>query len=336
MAMEKERGISVSTSVMRFHYRDFAVNLLDTPGPQDFSEDTYRVLTAVDSALLGIDSAKGVEAQTRKLMDVCRLRSTPIMTFINKLDRAGLPPLDVMADIEAGLGISCSPLTWPAGMGGDFKGVYDLRAGELRLFYPSRGGRRAEEKIVIHGRDDALLERHLGDSAQTLREDLDLLDAAGNPFSQEKYLAGEQTPVFFGSAVNNFGVRELLDTFVELAPAPLPRPAEERLVSPLEEEFTGVVFKIQANMDRAHRDRMAFLRICSGRFHKGIKLRHLRTGREMNVNNAVVFMAQDRAGAEDAYPGDIIGLPNHGAIKIGDTFTEGSSLKFIGIPSFAT
>ncbi len=335
MAMERERGISVTTSVMHFCYDDKEINLLDTPGHQDFSEDTYRVLTAVDSALLVIDSAKGVEAQTRKLMDVCRMRRTPIMTFINKLDREGLPPLDLMADIEAHLKIECAPLTWPIGMGASFKGVYDLRRAELRLFSPTHGGRRQEDVRIIRGVEDPLLDELLGDQAAELRADLELLAAAGNPFSLQRYLAGEQTPVFFGSAINNFGVKELLDTFCELAPSPQPRPAAERTVSPDEEEFSGVVFKIQANMDKAHRDRMAFMRICSGRFYRGMKLRHHRSGKDVAINNATIFMAQDRTGVEEAFPGDIIGLPNHGTIKIGDTFTEKSPLKFTGIPNFA-
>ena len=352
MAMERERGISVSTSVMRFGYRGFEVNLLDTPGHQDFSEDTYRVLTAVDSALLVIDSGKGVEAQTRKLMEVCRMRSTPIITFINKLDREGLPPLEVMADIESRLNIACAPLTWPVGMGGSFKGVYDLRARGLRLFSPAHGGRRVEDGIIIKSVDDPGLEEYLGGAAACLREDLALLETAGNVFTPAAYLKGTQTPVFFGSAINNFGVRELLETFLDLAPPPGPRPARtvlqgkaaepavtqapgERLVQPCEEEFSGVVFKIQANMDRAHRDRMAFTRVCSGRFYRGMRLKHWRVGKELNVNNAVIFMGQDRSGAEEAFPGDVIGLPNHGSIKIGDTFTEKSPLKFVGIPSFA-
>jgi peptide chain release factor 3 len=347
MAMEKERGISVTTSVMRFNYNGYEINLLDTPGHQDFSEDTYRVLTAVDSALLVIDSAKGVEAQTKKLMDVCRMRATPIITFINKLDREGLPPLDVMADIEEHLGISCAPLTWPVGMGGAFRGVYDLRADELRLFSAKHGGRKVEDKIILQGQDDPELEKYLGDAAAQLRADLELLRLAGTPFVLEKYLGAEQTPVFFGSAVNNFGVQELLDTYTELAPAPQMRPAvfPDKLladgtcaagfVEPDALEFSGVVFKIQANMDKAHRDRMAFLRICSGYFHRGLRLRHHRSGKEINLNNATIFMAQERSGTDEAYPGDIIGLPNHGTIKIGDTFSERTPLKFTGIPNFA-
>jgi peptide chain release factor 3 len=347
MAMEKERGISVTTSVMRFSYNDYEINLLDTPGHQDFSEDTYRVLTAVDSALLVIDSAKGVEAQTRKLMDVCRMRDTPIITFINKLDREGLQPLDVMADIEEQLGIACTPLTWPVGMGSSFCGVYDLRADELRLFPARHGGRKLESKIVLKGQDDPRLEEYLGDAAARLRGDLELLRAAGNPFDPEKYLGAGQTPVFFGSAVNNFGVQELLDTYTRLAPAPQGRPViftekasadglcAEGSVNPDDLEFSGVVFKIQANMDKAHRDRMAFLRICSGCFHRGLKLRHHRTGREISLNNAVIFMARERSGTDEAYAGDIIGLPNHGTIKIGDSLSEKTPLTFTGIPSFA-
>lgn len=335
MAMEKERGISVTTSVMKFGYNGYEVNLLDTPGHQDFSEDTYRVLTAVDSALLVIDSAKGVEAQTKKLMDVCRMRKTPIMTFINKLDREGLSPLDVLADIEEHLGIECSPLTWPVGMGSSFKGTYDIRGGELRLFSATHGGKIREAEAVIKDLSDPALDEHLGEQADQLREDMELLREAGTPFDTERYLKGELTPVFFGSAVNNFGVRELLDTFVVLAPSPRPRQAVTRLVPPNDPEFSGVVFKIQANMDRAHRDRMAFMRICSGMFSRGMKLKHPRTGKDIAISNATIFMAQDRAGVEEAWPGDIIGIPNHGTIKIGDTFTEKNTLKYIGIPSFA-
>jgi len=340
MAMEKERGISVTTSVMKFRYNGYEVNLLDTPGHQDFSEDTYRVLTAVDSALLVIDSAKGVEAQTKKLMDVCRMRRTPIITFINKLDREGLPPLDVMADIEEHLGIECTPLTWPVGMGSSFKGTYDIRNGELRLFSPTHGGRIQEARATIKGLEDERLDTWLGSQAEDLRVDMELLSEAGTPFAVERYLQGEQTPVFFGSAINNFGVRELLDTFVALAPGPLPRQAvtaddETRPVQPDETEFSGVVFKIQANMDKAHRDRIAFMRICSGCFTRGMKIRHHRSGKDVSIANAVIFMAQDRAGVEEAYAGDIIGIPNHGTIKIGDTFSEKTPLKFTGIPNFA-
>jgi peptide chain release factor 3 len=340
MAAEKERGISVSTSVMSFSYAGFAINLLDTPGHRDFSEDTYRVLTAVDSALLVIDAAKGVESRTRKLMDICRMRGTPVITFINKLDREGLPPLELMADVENRLDLECVPMTWPVGMGSTFRGAYDIEKEELRLFSPTHGGRINEARALIRGLDDERLDAWLGDQAEDLRADMELLREAGTPFSRGRYLAGKQSPVFFGSAVNNFGVRELLESFIRLAPAPLPRQAltesgEPRMVAPEEEEFSGVVFKIQANMDKAHRDRMAFMRVCSGRFTRGMRLRHLRTGRTAAVSNAVFFMARERAGVETAYPGDIIGMANHGVIKIGDTFTERSYLKYTGIPNFA-
>jgi peptide chain release factor 3 len=334
MKMEQERGISVTTSVMKFEYDGYDVNLLDTPGHEDFSEDTYRVLTAVDSALLVIDSAKGVEAQTRKLMDVCRMRSTPIMTFINKLDRDGLEPLDVLADIEEHLGIECAPLSWPIGMGKGFKGTYSIYKKQIHLFSATHGG-RIQKGVVINDVNDPKLDELLGLQAQDLRRDLELLEGAGNPFSVERYLAGTQTPVFFGSAINNFGVQEMLDTFVELAPCPRPRPAVTREVSPFEEEFSGVVFKIQANMDKAHRDRIAFLRICSGKYSKGMKIRHHRIGKDVQIANATIFMAQDRTGVEEAYAGDIIGLHNHGTIRIGDTFSTREELKFTGIPSFA-
>jgi peptide chain release factor 3 len=334
MKMEQERGISVTTSVMKFEYQGYDVNLLDTPGHEDFSEDTYRVLTAVDSALLVIDSAKGVEAQTKKLMDVCRMRNTPIMTFINKLDRDGLEPLDVLADIEAHLGIECAPLSWPIGMGKGFKGTYSIYKNKIHLFSPTHGG-RIQQGVVIEDVNDPKLDELVGIQAEDLRRDLELLEGAGNPFSVERYLAGEQTPVFFGSAINNFGVQEMLDTFVELAPCPRPRPTATREVSPFEPEFSGVVFKIQANMDKAHRDRIAFLRICSGKFTRGMKVRHHRIGKEVQIGNATIFMAQDRTGVEEAYAGDIIGLHNHGTIRIGDTFTQKEELKFTGIPNFA-
>lgn len=334
MKMEQERGISVTTSVMKFEYQGYEINLLDTPGHEDFSEDTYRVLTAVDSALLVIDSAKGVEVQTKKLMDVCRMRNTPIMTFINKLDRDGLDPLDVLADIEDHLGIECVPLSWPIGMGQDFKGTYSLFKNQVHLFSPTHGG-RIQQGIVIDNIDDPQLEDLVGSQAQTLRQDLELLAGAGNEFCVQRYLAGEQTPVFFGSAINNFGVQELLDTFVHLAPCPRPRATQTREVSPFEEDFSGVVFKIQANMDKAHRDRIAFLRVCSGKFTRGMKVRHHRLGKEIQLGQATIFMAQDRQGVDEAYAGDIIGLHNHGTIGIGDSFSTKEELKFVGIPSFA-
>ena len=334
MAMEQERGISVTSSVMKFNYRDYEINLLDTPGHQDFSEDTYRVLTAVDSALMVIDSGKGVEVQTRKLMEVCRMRNTPIITFINKLDREGLAPLDLLADIEETLQIECAPLSWPIGMGKRFKGSYNMYKKSLHLF-SSHAKDRLSQGIIIDDLADPRVDELLGSQADELREDIELLEGAATPFNLEDYLNGTQTPVFFGSAVNNFGVQEMLDAFVELAPAPVPRATTTRMVDPLEEEFSGFVFKIQANMDPAHRDRIAFLRICSGKFERGMKMRHHRIGKDINVANATIFMAQDRSHVEEAYAGDIIGIHNHGTIKIGDTFTLREPLKFIGIPSFA-
>ena len=334
MAIEQERGISVTSSVMKFIYRDFDINLLDTPGHQDFSEDTYRVLTAVDSAVMVIDSVKGVETQTRKLMEVCRLRNTPILTFINKLDREGKSPLEILADIEETLQIECAPLSWPIGMGKRFKGTYNFYRKELNLFMPGED-RLTNNLITVRDLNDPVLEERLGTQADELREDIALLEGASNPFVLEEYLKGNQTPVFFGSAVNNFGVREMLDAFVEIAPAPMPRPTTTRIVSAYEEEFSGFVFKIQANMDPSHRDRIAFLRICSGSFKRGMKVRHHRIGKDILVSNAIIFMAQDRANVEEAWSGDIIGIHNHGTIKIGDTFSEKEPLKFTGIPSFA-
>jgi peptide chain release factor 3 len=334
MAIEKERGISVTTSVMKFHYGEFEINLLDTPGHQDFSEDTYRVLTAVDSALMVIDSGKGVEPQTEKLMEVCRMRNTPIMTFINKLDRDGMAPMEVLANIEDKLQIECTPLSWPIGMGKDFKGVYNLYRKSLHLFTPGRDSRK-EKGITITDLLDPQLDELLGSQAEQLREEIALIEGAASPFSHEEYLKGNQTPVFFGSAINNFGVRELLEAFVEMAPPPGPRAAITRMVSPLEAAFSGFVFKIQANMDLAHRDRIAFFRICSGKFTRGMRVSHHRIGREIVLSNATIFMAQDRTNVEEAWPGDIIGIHNHGTIQIGDTFTEGETLQFTGIPNFA-
>jgi peptide chain release factor 3 len=334
MAIEKERGISVSSSVMKFNYRDLELNLLDTPGHKDFSEDTYRVLTAVDSALMVIDNAKGVESQTEKLMEVCRMRNTPIITFINKLDRAGMEPLDILADIEDKLQVECVPLSWPIGMGKEFKGVYSLHQRQLHLFTPGQHA-RPQDGVTIKDIADPLLDKLLGRQAGKLREDIELLEGASNPFEYKEYLKSNQTPVFFGSAINNFGVRELLEAFIELAPEPGPRQAISREVFPDEEAFSGFVFKIQANMDPAHRDRIAFFRICSGKFTRGMKVRHHRIGKEVVLNNATIFMANDRNNVEEAFPGDIIGIHNHGTIRIGDTFSDRESLKFTGIPSFA-
>ena len=334
MAIEKERGISVTSSVMKFNYRDYEINLLDTPGHQDFSEDTYRVLTAVDSAIMVIDSVKGVEPQTRKLMEVCRMRNTPILTFINKLDREGMTPLDILADIEDTLQIECAPLSWPIGMGKSFKGTYNLYKKELTLFTPGQNC-VTDDMVTLHDIEDPLLDEALGSQAHELRENVALLEGAASPFNLGDFLKGSQTPVFFGSAINNFGVRELLDTFVEIAPAPLPRLTTTRMVSPAEDAFSGFVFKIQANMDPAHRDRLAFMRVCSGCFSRGMRVRHHRIGKDVIISNPIIFMAQERETVEKAWPGDIIGIHNHGTIKIGDTFSEKEPLKYIGIPNFA-
>lgn len=334
MAIEQERGISVTTSVMKFKYRGYEINLLDTPGHQDFSEDTYRVLTAVDSALMVIDSAKGVEPQTEKLMEVCRMRNTPIITFINKLDRDGLAPFDILDEIEEKLQVECTPLSWPIGMGNRFQGVYNLYHKQLHLFEAGRdtlGG----EGIVIKDLSDSRLDELIGSQADELREDVELIEGATDPLDMDHFLKGSQTPVFFGSAINNFGVKEMLDAFVEMAPHPGPRAAVSREVSPYEETFSGFTFKIQANMNPAHRDRIAFVRICSGKYNRGMKVKHHRIGKEITFANATVFKAQDRENVFEAYPGDIIGIYNHGTIKIGDTFTDKEELKFSGIPNFA-
>jgi len=334
LAIEKERGISVTTSVMTFNYRNFEINLLDTPGHQDFSEDTYRVLTAVDSALMVVDNAKGVEAQTEKLMEVCRMRNTPIITFINKLDREGLAPMDILDDIENKLQIECTPLSWPIGMGKRFKGVYNLYHRQLHLFTPGSDA-RGPDGVVITDLSDPLLDRLLGTQADELREEIELIRGAADPLEMAHFLKGSQTPVFFGSAINNFGVKELLDAFVEMAPPPGSRTAVTREVSPYENSFSGFAFKIQANMNPAHRDRIAFVRICSGKFRRGMKVVHHRIGKEVALANATIFMAQDRSNVTEAFPGDIIGIHNHGTIKIGDTFSEKELLKFTGIPNFA-
>ena len=334
MALEKQRGISVTSSVMQFPYEEATVNLLDTPGHEDFSEDTYRTLTAVDSALMVIDVAKGVEERTIKLMDVCRLRDTPILTFVNKLDREGRDVLEILDEIEQVLKIQCAPVTWPIGIGKRFLGVYDLRTDRTHLFSARHGGKITAGEVIA-GIDNPRLDELLGDQAAELREELALIRGASHPLDPEAYRAGRQTPVFFGSAINNFGVKELLDAFVEYAPPPRPRATMQREVVPSEEKFTGFVFKIQANMDPAHRDRIAFLRVCSGSYRKGMKLRHVRTGKWVQVADAVTFQADERRHVEEAWPGDIIGLHNHGTIQVGDTFTEGEELKYGGIPFFA-
>jgi peptide chain release factor 3 len=334
MELEKQRGISVTSSVMQFPYDDAIVNLLDTPGHQDFSEDTYRTLTAVDSALMVIDAAKGVEDRTIKLMDVCRLRDTPILTFVNKLDREGRDAIEILDEVEDILKIRCAPITWPIGMGKRFKGVYDLRHDRTHLFSATHGG-KIQAGEVIQGIDNPRMDELLGDQAAELREEMELVQGAGQPLDLADYRAGKQTPVFFGSAINNFGVKELLDAFVEYAPPPRPRTTRERVVEPAEDKFTGFVFKIQANMDPAHRDRVAFLRVCSGSYKQGMKMRHVRIGKTVQVANAITFQADERRRVEEAWPGDIIGLHNHGTIQIGDTFTDGESLKYEGVPYFA-
>lgn len=334
MAMEQERGISVTSSVMQFPYRDRVVNLLDTPGHEDFSEDTYRTLTAVDSALMVIDVAKGVETRTEKLMEVCRLRTTPVMTFINKLDREGRDPIDLMDEVERVLGIRCAPVTWPIGMGKRFKGVYHLARETVHFYSPTHGG-KVQEGEIVEGLDNPQLDDILGGMADELREELELVQGASNEFDKDAYLAGELTPVFFGSAINNFGVAELLDDFVEYAPAPQSRATVTREIETSEPAFTGFAFKIQANMDPQHRDRVAFVRICSGKYQKGMKARHVRIGKDVRFSDALTFLASDRGHVDEAFAGDIIGLHNHGTIRIGDTFTEGEDLVFTGIPNFA-
>lgn len=335
MEIEKQRGISVATSVMGFHYRDKKINILDTPGHQDFAEDTYRTLTAVDSVIVVIDVAKGVEAQTEKLVEVCRMRDTPVIVFVNKLDRVGKDAVDLLDEIEQKLHLNVCPLSWPIGMGTEFKGVYNMYEKKLNLF--RAGTKQAEEEFIAF--DDLAspdLEKHIGDDfAEMLREETDLIQSVYPDFDQEKYLRGKQSPVFFGSAVNNFGVQELLDCFVEIAPAPLPSETEEREVKPDEEAFSGFVFKIHANMDPRHRDRIAFLRVCSGTFRRGTNYLHVRQGKKMKFSNPTSFMASKKEVVDELYPGDIVGLYDSGNFKIGDTLTEGEELHFRGIPSFS-
>ncbi|MCE1239663.1 MAG: peptide chain release factor 3 [Azonexaceae bacterium] len=332
MELEKQRGISVTSSVMQFPYRECMINLLDTPGHEDFSEDTYRTLTAVDSATMVIDSVNGVEAQTIKLLNVCRMRDTPILTFINKLDREGKEPIDLLDEIESVLGIQCAPMTWPIGMGKRFRGVYHLYDDTVAFFDPQAEKGTAE---MIQGLDNPRLDELIGAQADELRSDIELVRGASHAFDADAYLSGKQCPVFFGSAVNNFGVQSLLDAVVDLSPAPKARPAVSRTVDAFEAKFSGFVFKIQANMDPKHRDRIAFLRVCSGRFDRGMKVRQVATGKTLSINNAITFMARDRSTADEAWSGDIIGIPNHGTIRLGETFTEGEDLRFTGIPSFA-
>jgi len=334
MEVEKQRGISVTSSVMQFEYSGHTINLLDTPGHEDFSEDTYRVLTAVDAAVMVIDAAKGVEARTIKLLEVCRLRATPIITFVNKLDREVREPLALLEEIESVLRIDCAPLTWPLGMGKRFRGVFHLGRERLLRFTPGEE-RVATDTELIEGLDNPRLDALFPEETAALRHDVELIRAASHPFALDAFLAGRQTPVFFGSAINNFGVQEILQALVEWAPQPQPRDATVRLVAPAEKPFSGFVFKIQANMDPRHRDRIAFFRVCSGRYTPAMKVRHVRIGREMKLANALTFMANERVASEDAVAGDIIGIHNHGQLQIGDTLSEGEALAFRGIPYFA-
>ena len=335
MEMEKERGISVTSSVMQFPYNNHVINLLDTPGHEDFSEDTYRTLTAVDSALMVIDVAKGVEQRTIKLMEVCRLRDTPILTFINKLDREGKEPIELLDEVESVLNIECSPITWPIGMGKGFKGVYHLLEDKVYLF---ESGKNASigDNTVINGIDNSKLDDLLGEHlANEAREEIELISGTTNPFDINDFLEGKQTPVFFGSAINNFGIENLLDGFIQYAPTPQGRESDTRIVLPEETKLSGFVFKIQANMDPKHHDRLAFMRIVSGEYQKGMKVLQVSTGKQIKIANAVTFMSRERSAAEVAHAGDVIGIHNHGGIGIGDSFTQGEKINFQGIPNFA-
>ena len=336
MEVEKQRGISVTSSVMQFDYAGHTINLLDTPGHQDFSEDTYRVLTAVDAAVMVIDAAKGVEEQTIKLLNVCRMRNTPIITFVNKMDREVREPVALLEEIESVLKIDCAPVSWPIGMGKAFRGVFDLLQDRLVRFTPGEERRTAsEDSELITGIANPRLDALFPQETAALRHDIDLIRSASSPFDLDEFLAGRQTPVFFGSGINNFGVQEILQALVEWAPPPQPRDGGERIVQPAEAPFTGFVFKIQANMDPKHRDRIAFFRVCSGRYAPAMKVQHQRIGREMKLGNVMTFMANERVASQDAVAGDIIGIHNHGQLQIGDTLTEGESLGFKGIPYFA-
>ncbi|MBS0304622.1 MAG: peptide chain release factor 3 [Proteobacteria bacterium] len=335
MEIEKQRGISVASSVMQMEYRDCVVNLLDTPGHQDFSEDTYRVLTAVDAALMVIDAANGVEPQTRRLLQVCRARSTPILTFVNKMDREVKAPLDLFDEIERELGMSVVPFTWPVGMGRNFGGVLDLRSDRMRVFRAGADRLNDGGDEIVEGIGNPALAARLGIDYEHAAHEVALVREAVPAFDEAEFLAGRQTPMFFGSAINNFGVQEVLDALVDLAPPPGPKPALQRTVQPGEDRFSGVVFKIQANMDPAHRDRIAFLRVASGRFVRGMRLKVVRSGKELRPNSVVSFLSQRRELLDEAYAGDIIGIPNHGVLQLGDTLTEGEALQFTGLPFFA-
>ena len=336
MEIEKQRGISVASSVMQMEYRDCVINLLDTPGHQDFSEDTYRVLTAVDAALMVIDAANGVEPQTRRLLQVCRARNTPILTFVNKMDREVQEPMALMDEIERELGMEVVPFTWPVGMGKAFHGVMDLREKRMRVFSP--GDDRVSDHDgdeILNGLDNPAYAERFGMQYEQSKSEIQLLADAAPAFDREAFLSGHQTPMFFGSAVNNFGVQEVLDALVDLAPSPGPRMAIQREVQPNEPKLTGVVFKIQANMDPAHRDRIAFVRVASGHFERGMRIKVSRSGKEMRPNTVVSFLSQRRELLDEAFAGDIIGIPNHGVLQLGDTLTEGETLQYTGLPFFA-
>ncbi len=333
MDIEKQRGISVSTSVMEFDYRDYKVNILDTPGHQDFAEDTYRTLTAVDSAIIVVDSAKGVETQTRKLMEVCRMRNTPVIIFINKMDREGRDAFDLLDELEQELQIKTRPLSWPINQGAKFKGVYNIYEQQLNLFTPNK--QRVTEKVEVDINSKELEERVGADDAQRLRDDLELVEGVYPEFSLDDYREAPVAPVFFGSALNNFGVQDLLDCFVEIAPSPRPTKAEERLVSPEEEKFTGFIFKITANIDPNHRSCIAFCKVCSGKFMRNQPYLHVRENKTLRFTSPTQFMAQRKSTIDEAWAGDIVGLPDNGIFKIGDTLTEGEQLHFRGLPSFS-
>ncbi len=333
MEIEKQRGISVATSVMGFNYRDCNINILDTPGHKDFAEDTYRTLTAVDSVIVVMDVAKGVEEQTEKLVEVCRMRDTPVIVFINKMDREGKDGFDLLDEIEDKLKLTTCPLSWPIGMGQDFKGVYNLYQKQLNLFAPNT---KYGNILGFNDINTPELEQHIGDDAASiLREEVETIEEVYPAFDKEKYLAGQLSPVFFGSAVNNFGVKELLDCFVEIAPSPVEFKADERVIDPYEDKFSGFVFKIHANMDPRHRDRIAFLRVCSGTFQRNTNYLHIRKNKKIKFSNPTTFMASKKEVVDHAYPGDIVGLYDSGNFKIGDTLTEGEILHFKGIPSFS-
>lgn len=335
MEIEKQRGISVASSVMQIEYRDCVINLLDTPGHQDFSEDTYRVLTAVDAALMVIDAANGVEPQTIRLLQVCRARNTPIITFINKLDREVREPLELLAEIEQHLGMDTVPFSWPIGMGKSFGGVFDLQRNQMRVFKPGQARRDDEKDDIIQGLNNPIIAERFGQAFTQAKSEIELIQAAVPPFDHAAFLAGKQTPVLFGSAINNFGIQEVLDTLVEQAPPPGPRESLERLIEPTESKFSGVVFKVQANMDPAHRDRVAFVRVSSGRFERGMRLKVSRNNKEIRPNNVVSFLSQRRELVDEAFAGDVIGIPNHGILHLGDVLTEGEILHFKGLPFFA-